>query len=47
MTAPDDAPVVGTQWPAPGVNVGRIRDGRTVEMWSYTADQHAVDEFWS
>lgn len=32
---------------APGVNVGRIRDGRTVEMWSYTADQHAVDEFWS
>lgn len=44
MTAPDDAPVVGTQWPAPGVNVGRIR---AVEMWSYTADQHAVDEFWS
>jgi len=30
-----------------GVNVARLH-GRTVaELWSYTTDQHAVDEFWS
>ena len=32
---------------APGVNVVRMRDGRAVEFWSYTADQSAVDDFWS
>jgi ketosteroid isomerase-like protein len=32
---------------APGVNVVRLRDGKAVEFWSYTADQYAVDQFWS
>jgi uncharacterized protein len=32
---------------APGVNVIRLRDGKAIEFWSYTADQYAVDQFWS
>jgi ketosteroid isomerase-like protein len=32
---------------AAGVNLVRLRDGKAVEFWSYTADQYAVDEFWS
>jgi uncharacterized protein len=32
---------------APGANVVRLRDGKAVEFWSYTADQYALDEFWS
>jgi len=29
------------------VNVYHFRDGKITEMWSYPADQYAVDEFWS
>jgi ketosteroid isomerase-like protein len=29
------------------VAVYRIRNGKIAEVWSYSADQYALDEFWS
>jgi ketosteroid isomerase-like protein len=37
----------GRQLDVPAVHVSRIRDGKVVEFWAFTADQHAIDEFWS